>query len=58
MITASKWQRFLTGTAIRGTVAMAKLDGNPDSATNQWFINLGNNAANLDQLGDNVFVFH
>lgn len=41
----------------RGTVAMAKLGENPDSATNQWFINLGNNAANLDQQNGGFTVF-
>lgn len=32
----------------RGWIAMAKQDGDPNSATNQWFFNVQNNAANLD----------
>jgi cyclophilin family peptidyl-prolyl cis-trans isomerase len=41
---------------VRGTVAMAKVDGMPDSATTQWFINLGNNVAlDADNGGFTVF---
>lgn len=40
----------------RGTIAMAKLGGDPDSGTNQWFINLGNNAGlNVTDGGYTVF---
>ncbi|MCX7714025.1 MAG: peptidylprolyl isomerase [Chthoniobacterales bacterium] len=41
----------------RGTVAMAKQSGNPDSATNQWFVNLANNSANLDTQNGGFTVF-
>jgi peptidyl-prolyl cis-trans isomerase A (cyclophilin A) len=33
---------------VRGTIAMAKFGSDPNSATNQWFISLADNSANLD----------
>ena len=41
----------------RGTVAMAKVAGDPNSATSQWFVNLGDNAANLDGQNGGFTVF-
>lgn len=40
-----------------GTIAMAKTAGNPNSATSQWFINLGDNSANLDFQNGGFTVF-
>lgn len=42
---------------VRGTIAMAKLGGDPNSATSQWFINLANNSANLDVQNGGFTVF-
>jgi cyclophilin family peptidyl-prolyl cis-trans isomerase len=41
----------------RGTIAMAKLPDDPDSATSEWFINLADNSGNLDSQNGGFTVF-
>ena len=41
----------------RGTIAMAKIGNDPDSATNQWFFNLADNSSNLDNQNEGFTVF-
>ncbi len=40
----------------RGTIAMAKLNGEKDSATNQWFFNLADNTTKLDTTNNGGFT--
>lgn len=41
----------------RGTLAMAKLGSDPNSATNQWFFNLADNSGNLNNQNGGFTVF-
>ena len=41
----------------KGTISMAKLGGQPNSATNQWFINLTDNSSLLDKDNSGYSVF-
>ena len=41
----------------RGTVAMAKLGSDPNSANSEWFINLGDNSQNLNNQNGGFTVF-
>ncbi|HEY7773645.1 MAG TPA: peptidylprolyl isomerase [Marinagarivorans sp.] len=42
---------------VAGTIAMAKLGGQPDSATSQWFFNVRDNSSALDYQNDGFTVF-
>jgi peptidyl-prolyl cis-trans isomerase A (cyclophilin A) len=42
---------------VRGTIAMAKLGGDPDSATSEWYFNLADNTGNLDVQNGGFTVF-
>ena len=42
---------------LRGTIAMAKAPGDANSATSEWFINLGDNSGNLDNQNGGFTVF-
>jgi cyclophilin family peptidyl-prolyl cis-trans isomerase len=41
----------------KGTIAMAKLGGDPNSATNQFFFNLADNSSNLNSQNGGFTVF-
>ncbi|MFZ0040803.1 MAG: peptidylprolyl isomerase, partial [Solirubrobacteraceae bacterium] len=41
----------------RGTIAMAKVANEPNSATDQWFFNLADNSSNLDNQNGGFTVF-
>jgi cyclophilin family peptidyl-prolyl cis-trans isomerase len=42
---------------VRGTIAMAKLSGDPNSATSQWYFNLVDNSESLDPQNGGFTVF-
>jgi peptidyl-prolyl cis-trans isomerase A (cyclophilin A) len=45
------------GGNVRGTVALAKVGGSPDSGTSEFFVNLADNTSNLDNQNGGFTVF-
>lgn len=43
--------------SVKGSIAMAKIGGDPDSATSQWFFNLTDNSQVLDNQNGGFTVF-
>jgi cyclophilin family peptidyl-prolyl cis-trans isomerase len=46
-----------TRSNLRGTIAMAKVETNENTASSEWFVNLANNSANLDNQNGGFTVF-
>ena len=42
---------------VYGTIAMAKVGGDPNSASSEWFFNLADNSANLDNQNEGFTTF-
>ena len=51
------WRMNSSVSNVRGTVAMAKVGTDPNSATSDWFVNLADNSANLDHTNGGFTVF-
>jgi peptidyl-prolyl cis-trans isomerase A (cyclophilin A) len=57
VVTDAAIQNEFSVSNTRGTVAMAKLGGDPNSATSGWFVNLADNSANLDAQNGGFTAF-
>jgi peptidyl-prolyl cis-trans isomerase A (cyclophilin A) len=57
VVTDAAIQNEFSVSNTRGTVAMAKLGGDPNSATSGWFVNLADNSGNLDAQNGGFTAF-
>lgn len=56
-VVSNEFSRGRIYSNVFGTISMAKIDGFPDSATTQWFINLGDNSSAFDNTNGGYTVF-
>lgn len=53
----NEFKKGVTLSNVRGTIAMAKIGGDPNSATSEWFFSVADNRSNLDSQNGGFTAF-